>query len=77
MAWWIRSTISGFASVVVSPTSAKLETAAITPRMILRERLFGTSSHDLGLFGRAIGRMSFTIVSNTFVAVSRLDSIPG
>jgi hypothetical protein len=35
----IWSTTSGLASVVMSPTSAKLDVAAITRRMILPERV--------------------------------------
>src|SRR5713226_15389 len=40
---WCRicSTISGLASVVTSPTSAKLETDAITRRMIMPDRVYG------------------------------------
>jgi hypothetical protein len=40
----MSSTISGFASVVTSPTSAKFEMLAITRRMILPERVLGRSA---------------------------------
>jgi hypothetical protein len=48
------STTSGFASVVVSPTSAKLEIAAMTLRMIFPERVLGMSGTIQTVFGRAI-----------------------
>ena len=48
------STISGLASVVTSPTSAKLEIDAMTRRMILPDLVFGMSATIQTFFGRAI-----------------------
>src|SRR5215831_2204618 len=50
----ICSTTSGLASVVISPTSRLLETAASTRRMIFPERVLGISGTMRTLFGRAI-----------------------
>jgi len=59
-------TISGFASVVVSPTSAKLEIPAITRRMILPERVFGMSSTIQTFFGRASRQRASQVGSAAF-----------
>ena len=59
----ICSTISGLASVVTSPTSAKLEIAAITRRMILPDRVLGMSGTIQTCFGRAILPISVSIAS--------------
>src|SRR5258708_15922339 len=48
------STISGLASVVMSPGSVKLEIPAMTRRMIFPERVFGMSETIQTFFGRAI-----------------------
>ena len=53
--WWrISSTISGLARVLMSPTSAKLEIAAMTRRMIFPDRVFGMSCTIQTFLGRAI-----------------------
>ena len=61
----------------MSPTSAKLETAAITRRMILPERVFGMSETIHTFFGRAIFPISLSIASLTFCSISLLGVNPG
>ena len=68
----MSSTISGFASVVTSPTSAKFEMPAITRRMILPERVFGMSATIQTFFGRAILPISVSIAVVTLSAISSL-----
>src|SRR3972149_2280541 len=60
------STTSGLASVVTSPTSMKLETAAMTRRMIFPERVLGMSGTSQTFRGRAILPMILSIASFTF-----------
>ena len=67
-------TISGLASVVVSPISVKFEMLAITRRMILPERVFGMSGTIQTFFGRAIFPISRSIACETFCAISSLGS---
>ena len=71
--WWrMSSTISGFASVLTSPTSAKLEIPAITRRMIFPERVFGMSLTTQTFFGRAIFPISVSIAFDTLSSISSL-----
>src|SRR5205823_13030636 len=76
---WRRtlSTISGFASVVMSPTSAKLVVAARTLRMILPERVLGISATIQIFFGLAIFPISVSIALATFSSMSLLGLNPG
>ena len=70
----MSSTISGLASVVTSPTSAKFEIDAITRRMILPERVLGMSMTTQTFFGRAILPISSSIALDTFWRISSLGS---
>jgi hypothetical protein len=71
------STISGLARVVTSPTSVKLDTAAITRRMIFPDRVLGMSGTTHTCFGRAILPISTSIAVMTLPAISSLATKPG
>src|SRR5215475_11617890 len=76
--WWrMPSTTSGLASVVTSPISAKLDTAAITRRMIFPDRVLGMSGTIHTCFGRAILPISVSIALVTLPAISSLATKPG
>src|ERR1700674_704107 len=66
----ICSTISIFASVVMSPTFILLEIAASTRRMSLPERVLGMSGTMRTAFGRAILPIMVSIVRITFSVIS-------
>src|SRR4249919_1740406 len=72
----MSSTISGLASVVTSPTSAKLEIPAITRRMIFPERVLGMSETIQTRLGRAIFPISVSIALATFCSMSLLGVYP-
>src|SRR6516162_10588504 len=76
---WCRmsSTTSGLARVVTSPTSAKLETAAITRRMIFPDLVLGMSGTIHTFLGRAILPISVSIALLTFASIAWLGSKPG
>ena len=76
---WSRifSTISGLASVVMSPVSVKFEVAAITRRMILPDLVFGMSGTIQMFFGLAILPMSVSIATLTLFSTSGEASKPG
>ena len=67
----MSSTISGFASVVVFPTSAKLEITAITLRMIFRERVLGISETIQTFFGRVSPARSIACRHRRAIRVGR------
>ena len=70
--------MSGFASVLTSPTSVKLEIPAITLRMIFPERVFGMSLTTQTFFGRAIFPISVSIAFDTLSSISSLLALtPG
>ena len=71
------STISGLASVVTSPASAKLETAAMTLRMILPDLVLGMSATIQTFPGRAILPISVSITLVTLSSISLLGLRPG
>ena len=73
----ISSTTSGLASVVVSPTSTKLEIAAVTRLMILPERVLGRSAETHTWAGRAMGPIIVAIAPLTSSTTSWLSSYPG
>src|SRR3989442_145733 len=73
----ISSTTSGFARVLVSPTSVKLEIPAMTLRMILPERVFGMSGTIQTFFGRAILPIWVSIARATFSSKSAGGASPG
>ena len=66
------ATISGFASVVMSPGSVKFEIPAITRRMIFPDRVFGMSATIQTFFGRAILPIWVSIPLATFASISLL-----
>src|ERR1035438_3891973 len=66
----MSSTISGLARVVTSPVSVKLETAAITRRMIFPDRVFGMSGTIHTFLGRAILPISTSMARVTLSAIS-------
>src|SRR5258707_1704289 len=72
----IVSTTSGLASVVTSPTSAKLETDAITRRMILPDLVLGMSETIQTFLGRAILPISTSMALVTFSAIPSAET-PG
>src|SRR5262249_51367329 len=76
---WRRmpSTTSGLARVVTSPTSVKLDTAAITRRMIFPDLVLGMSGTIHTFLGRAILPISLSIARDTLAAWSSLASNPG
>src|SRR5581483_11107736 len=61
----------------MSPTSAKLDVAAITRRMILPDRVFGMSGTIQMFFGRAILPMSVSMAVLTLFSMSALGVKPG
>ena len=63
--------------MVTSPTSAKLETDAITRRMILPDLVLGMSGTIQTFFGRAILPISVSIALLTLAAISSLGAMPG
>src|ERR1700731_1107063 len=74
----ICSTTSGFASVVISPTSSVLEIAARTRRMIFPERVLGMSGTTWTAFGRAIFPIIVSISRVTFSPISLWEIVtPG
>ena len=65
--WWrMLSTISGLDNVVVSPTSPKLEIAAMTRRMIFPDRVLGISGTIHTRIGRAILPMWLSMAGQDF-----------
>ena len=75
--FWISVTISGFANVVVSPTSLPLDMAASTLRMIFPERVFGISGTIQTFLGLAILPMESQRLCEILAANSGLCSYPG
>src|SRR5659263_218539 len=73
----MASTISGLDSVVVSPTSPKLEIAAMTLRMIFPERVLGMSETIQTCVGRAIFPMWVSMALATFSSMAVLGLNPG
>src|ERR1039458_2077902 len=71
------STTSALASVVTSPTSAKLEMLAMTRRMIFPERVLGMSGTIQTFFGRATLPICVSIEALTFSSISGLAARPG
>ena len=61
----------------MSPTSVKLDVAAMTRRMILPDRVLGMSGTIQMFFGRAILPMSVSIAALTLASIAGLASIPG
>ena len=74
--WRMPSTTSGLASVVTSPTSAKLDTDAMTRRMIFPDRVLGMSGTIHTFFGRAILPISVSIAATTLASIPP-GSTPG
>src|SRR5260370_27180571 len=73
----MTSTTSGFASVVVSPTSLKLEIPAMTRRIIFPERVFGMSGTIQTFLGRAILPIAVSIALATFCSMWGPETTPG
>src|SRR6201982_2984994 len=71
------STTSGLASVVMSPTSVKFDTEAMTRRMILPDLVLGMSGTIQMFFGRAILPMSVSIAVLTLPSTPESAETPG
>ena len=77
MIFRISSTISGLASVEMSPASVLFEIAASTRRMILPERVFGMSGTITIRRGRAMAPISRSTESSTRLRMASLGASPG
>ena len=71
------STTDGSASVVVSPSAWSSATSRSSRRMILPERVFGSSSVNRIDFGFAIGPISLATWSRSSSTSASLGSLPG